>query len=89
MPASSCQVTRLPNSYQGVSPATFALGTRIDSGRIVASSEMPARKHNPKYVREQAAELDRRLGRILARRIAPAEREFIELMRSLLRRETK
>ena len=50
---------------------------------------MPARKHNPKYVREQAAELDSRLQRILARRIAPAEREFIELMRSLLRREMK
>jgi hypothetical protein len=50
---------------------------------------MQVRKHNPKYVREQAAELDRRLQRILARRIAPAEREFIELMRSLLRREMK
>ena len=50
---------------------------------------MPARKPNPKYVREQAAELDRRLQRILGRRIAPAEREFIELMRSLLRREMK
>jgi hypothetical protein len=50
---------------------------------------MRGRKQNPKHVREQAAELDRRLARVLTRRLKPAEREFIELMRSFLRKDLK
>ena len=47
------------------------------------------RKMEPKTVKAQAARLDRRLAQVLTHRINPAEREFIELMRSILRKDLK
>ena len=51
---------------------------------------MPSRrKSDPKHVKEQAAALDRRLAQVLTHKINPAEREFIELMRSVLQKSIK